>query len=164
VRRGIRSRAGRRGRWRFWGLALAVVLAGVVGAALVAVVTRGNSSRRVARPRHRLPRGVCSATDVANKTLPTVVTISAGNGPSGGTGSGEIIRGEGYILTNNHVISVAANGGQVSVLFSDGHSPPATITGRDPQADLAVIRVDGQPSLPVIPFGSSKDVVVASPS
>ena len=106
---------------------------------------------------------MCSATDVANKTLPTVVTISAGNGPSGGTGSGEIIPGEGYILTNNHGISVAANGGQVSVLFSDGHGAPATITGRDPKADLAVIKVDGRPSLPVIPSASSKDVVVGQP-
>jgi hypothetical protein len=49
-----------------------------------------------------------------------------------GTGSGEIIRSKGYILTNNPVISVAANGGQVSVLFSDGHSAPATITAAIP--------------------------------
>jgi S1-C subfamily serine protease len=55
-----------------------------------------------------------------------------------GTGSGEVIRSDGYILTNNHVISVAAQGGSVEVLFSDGQSSPATITGRDPQTDLAV--------------------------
>ena len=48
-------------------------------------------------------------------------------------------------------------------MFSDGHSASATITGRDPQADLAVIKVNGQPSLSVIPFGSSKDVVVCQP-
>src|SRR4029453_7598081 len=52
---------------------------------------------------------------------------------------------------------------KVSVLFNDGTSVPATITGRDPKADLAVIKVDGQKDLPVIPFGSSKDVVVGQP-
>ena len=41
-----------------------------------------------------------------------------------------MIRSDGYILTNNHVISVAAQGGSVEVLFSDGQSSPATITGR----------------------------------
>ncbi|HEY0813072.1 MAG TPA: trypsin-like peptidase domain-containing protein [Pseudonocardia sp.] len=152
------------GRWRFWaGLALAVVLGGIVGGALVAVVTRGNSPAAASTAAAPAGASVCSATDVADKTLPTVVTISASNGQSGGTGSGEIIRGDGYILTNNHVISVAANGGHVSVVFSDGHSAPATITGRDPKADLAVIKIDGQPPLPVIPFGSSKDVVVGQP-
>jgi hypothetical protein len=132
VRRGIRSRAGRRGRWRFWGLALAVVLAGVVGAALVAVVTRGNSS--VADSTAAAPAAAggvfghrCRQQDPAD-----------GGDHFGwqrserGTGSGEIIRGKGYILTNNPVISVAANGGQVSVLFSDGHSAPATITAAIP--------------------------------
>ena len=48
----------------------------------------------------------------------------------------------GYILTNNHVISIAAtDGGSVEVQFSDGKSSPATITGRDPQTDLAVLKV-----------------------
>jgi putative serine protease PepD len=74
-----------------------------------------------------------------------------------------VIRSSGYILTNNHVISIAATGGQVSVLFSDGHTAPAVITGRDPKADLAVIKVDGEPALPVIPFGSSASVVVGQP-
>src|SRR5262249_36083017 len=105
----------------------------------------------------------CSATNVANQTLPSVVTITATKGATGGTGSGEVIRSDGYILTNNHVISVAADGGSVEVLFSTGKTAPATITGRDPKADLAVIKVDGQPSLPVIPFGKSSDVVVGEP-
>ncbi|BBH64071.1 serine protease [Actinoplanes sp. OR16] len=95
--------------------------------------------------------------------LPSVVTISATNGQAGGTGSGEIIRSEGYILTNNHVISLAADGGQVSVLFNDGRTVPAVITGRDPKSDLAVIKVDGQSNLPVIAFGKSEDVQVGQP-
>ena len=103
---------------------------------------------------------VCDVTSVANKVIPSVVTISArGNGGSG-TGSGEVIRSDGYILTNNHVIAVAANGGSVEVQFSDGQSAPATITGRYSQTDLAVLKADVSRTLPVIAMGSSSSVQV----
>jgi len=64
-----------------------------------------------------------SSTTIANDVLPSIVTISASRGQTGGSGSGEIIRADGYILTNDHVISVAANGGSVEVLLSDGRRP-----------------------------------------
>ena len=88
-----------------------------------------------------------------------MVTISARKGDKGGTGSGSIIRSDGYILTNNHVVALAADGGKVSVLFSNGKTAPATITGRDPLTDVAVIKVD-ESKLPVITLGSSSGVVV----
>lgn len=93
-----------------------------------------------------------------------MVTISA-SGPGGsGTGSGEVIRPDGYILTNNHVISIAAaSGGSVEVLFSDGETAPATITGRDPQTDLAVLKVQASHQLKVISLGSSSSVQVGQP-
>ena len=61
-----------------------------------------------------------------------------------GTGSGVIIRADGYILTNNHVVAVAANGGTITADFYQGHARrcPARIVGRDPKTDLAVVRVD----------------------
>jgi putative serine protease PepD len=65
-------------------------------------------------------------------------------------------------LTNNHVIAIAANGGSVEVLFADGQTAPATITGRDPQTDLAVLKVDTVPKLPVIALGSSATVKVGA--
>jgi putative serine protease PepD len=68
----------------------------------------------------------CQVSQVAQKDLPSVVTISAKSGSSGGTGSGEIIRSDGYILTNNHVVAPAVNGGTLSVQFSDGKTAPAT--------------------------------------
>jgi putative serine protease PepD len=91
-----------------------------------------------------------------------VVTIAAsGSGGGGaGTGSGEVIRSDGYILTNNHVISIAANGGSVEVLFSDGQTAAATITGRDPQSDLAVLKVQTSHLPKVISLGSSSSVKV----
>lgn len=151
--------------WRVW---VSAAIAAVLGAVIGGVVVNANQSSGSPSGGSSLGVGsdkaaTCAATAVAEKTLPSVVTISASSGEAGGTGSGEVIRDDGYILTNNHVISVAANGGQVSVLFNDGRSVPATITGRDPKADLAVIKVEGQQNLSVIPFGSSKDVVVGQP-
>jgi putative serine protease PepD len=146
---------GRERRWLPWAIGgAALVVGGLIGG-LIASATSSSSTSQA---------GACDATSVANKALPSVVTISARapDGKSGGTGSGEVIRSDGYILTNNHVISVAANGGTVEVLFNDGKSTPATITGRDPKADLAVVKVS-ETDLPVIPFGSSKDVTVGEP-
>jgi putative serine protease PepD len=142
-------------RWVPWAIGAGVLVVGGLIGGLIVSATDSSSTN--------LNSVACNATSVANKTLPTIVTISARNGTSGGTGSGEVIRSEGYILTNNHVISVAATSGTIEVLFNDGKTVPATLTGRDPQADLAVLKVNDQPSLPVIPFGSSSDLVVGQP-
>src|SRR5215813_6486039 len=106
----------------------------------------------------------CAVTQVANEVIPSVVTIAA-HGPNGsGTGSGEVIQSDGYILTNNHVISMAAgSGGSVEVQFSDGQVESATITGRDPQTDLAVLKVQTSRQLKVIALGSSSSVQVGEP-
>jgi putative serine protease PepD len=103
-------------------------------------------------------------TSVADQVIPSVVTISARGSGGGGTGSGEVIRSDGYILTNNHVIAVAASGGSVDVLFANGQSAPATITGRDPQTDLAVLKVDTSIKLKVIALGESSSVKVGQPT
>ena len=59
-------------------------------------------------------------TSVANQVVPSVVTIAARGLEGAGTGSGEVIKSDGYILTNNHVISIAAaSGGSVHVMFAD---------------------------------------------
>jgi putative serine protease PepD len=92
-----------------------------------------------------------------------VVTIAVQGSSGAGTGSGEVIKSDGYILTNNHVIAAAASGGKVEVKFSDGTTAPATITGRDPLTDLAVIKVNGQHRLKPIRFGSSASVHVGEP-
>src|SRR5215831_3465795 len=83
----------------------------------------------------------CDVPSIADEELPSVVTIFAGGGPSGGVGSGEVIRSDGYILTNNHVILPAVPSGSFQVVFTDGSTASATITGRDPLTDLAVIHV-----------------------
>jgi putative serine protease PepD len=102
-------------------------------------------------------------TSVADQVVPSVVTIAASGSGGSGTGSGEVIRSGSYILTNNHVISIAASGGSVEVLFAGGQTAPATITGRDPQTDLAVLKVQTSHQPKVISLGSSSSVKVGQP-
>jgi putative serine protease PepD len=104
-------------------------------------------------------------TPVADKVLPSVVTISAtpASGKGGSTGSGEVYKSDGYILTNNHVIATAASGGKVEVLFADGTSAPASIVGRDALTDLAVLKAPLPSGVPPITIGSSSSLQVGSP-
>jgi putative serine protease PepD len=74
-----------------------------------------------------------------------------------------VLSSAGYILTNNHVIAIAANGGKVEVLFADGTSAPATIVGRDVLTDLAVLKVNDGKNLKPIALGSSGSLVVGQP-
>jgi putative serine protease PepD len=60
---------------------------------------------------------------------------------------------------NNRVIAPAASGGSLTVLFSDGKTAAATLVGRDPLTDLAVIKVS-ETGLTAIPIGSSGSLVV----
>jgi putative serine protease PepD len=109
------------------------------------------------------PVSACNVQKVSDRVLPSVVTIFA-RGPGGaGTGSGSIIDTSGYILTNNHVISPAANGGSVQVLFSDGTEVQARIAGRDPATDLAVLRVEPPHGLKPIAVGSSAELAIGQP-
>jgi len=105
----------------------------------------------------------CSVTNVADEVLPSVVTITASGSAGAGTGSGEVIRSDGYILTNNHVISPAVNGGKVEVQFQSGAAVAATIVGRDILTDLAVLKVTPPFDLKAIAMGSSDSVVVGQP-
>jgi len=88
------------------------------------------------------PQG--SVAEVAGRVVPAVVSIEIRVGENGGTGSGVMLNGEGYIVTNNHVVSLAASNPDASleVIFSDGSRVGASIVGRDPKTDLAVIKVE----------------------
>lgn len=82
--------------------------------------------------------------------------------PTVGLGSGVIVSPDGYILTNNHVIDGAD---QIEVTLADGRQAKAALVGRDPDTDLAVLRIQLS-NLPVITFGNDVnsrvgDVVLA---
>jgi putative serine protease PepD len=151
-----------RRRGRRFGVAVAAVVgllaAGAVGGVIALAVHDDSESETPTAD-----RSACVATNVATHGLPSVVTIAVQGAGASGTGSGEVIRADGEILTNNHVISAAANGGTISVLFSDGETADAHLVGRDPQTDLAVIKVDVDRKLRVIQFGNSHALSVGEP-
>ncbi|GAA3891230.1 hypothetical protein GCM10022381_36450 [Leifsonia kafniensis] len=107
--------------------------------------------------------GFCDAATVAARVLPAIVTINVVSSAGGGVGTGSIIRDDGYILTNNHVISDAANGATIIVTFSNGQQVPATLIGRSPQADIAVVKVDIGSKLPAVAIGDSDMLAVGQP-
>ncbi len=77
------------------------------------------------------------------------------NGPSqrqSGLGSGVIVSPDGYIITNNHVIETAD---QIEIALNDGRKFGARLIGRDPETDLAVLKIDTDGQLPVITLAAS---------
>ena len=99
---------------------------------------------------------------IAAKVLPSVVNIDVAGSGESDTGTGVVIRSDGYILTNNHVVAAAKDGGRIRVTFSDGSETSASITGTDPASDLAVIRVH-RSNLKPAAFGDSGAVRVGDP-
>jgi serine protease Do len=74
-----------------------------------------------------------------------------------GTGSGFIIRKDGLILTNNHVVD---NAQEITVTLNDKQQYKAKILGRDPKTDLAVIKIEPKASLPAATLGDSEGLRV----
>jgi putative serine protease PepD len=140
---------------------VAAVLGGIVGG-LVVSRRDGGPVTLPATPAGSTARPAGSIADIAAKSLPSVVTIKVEGADASGTGSGFVLRQDGYILTNNHVAEAAGASGKITVIFSDGKTSAAKIIGRDASYDLAVIRVDRH-GLPVLPLGSSSSVVVGDP-
>ena len=74
-------------------------------------------------------------------------------------GSGFIIDKDGYIITNNHVIEDAD---EIKVQLTNEEEYPATVVGRDPRTDLALIKIDGAKKLHPLPLGDSESLKVGS--
>jgi S1-C subfamily serine protease len=150
----------------------AVLLVSGVGGGLGWYLTKSEGETPLLAPGTQLSKvdpGVTrkpgSVSDIAAKVTPAVVSIEVRVGQSGATGSGVVIDGEnGYIVTNNHVVSGAdgVEGAEIRAVFSDGSGSPARIVGRDPASDIAVIKVE-KPGLLTASLGSAKDVVVGDP-
>ena len=98
--------------------------------------------------------------DVAAAAGPSVVTVQASSQQGSGEGSGVVIAAGGYIVTNNHVVTLDGQTADASITVetSDGRLLAGEMVGTDPVVDLAVIKVDAE--LPVVTFASSDDVRV----
>ncbi|GLZ54310.1 trypsin-like peptidase domain-containing protein [Actinomycetospora sp. NBRC 106378] len=144
-------------------LALAVgAIGGVVGHLTAegadTVVDPGATLAQVDAGKER-PAG--SVADVAGRVVPAVVSIEVRSGTTGGTGSGVVVDPRGDIVTNNHVVSLAATDPRATLeaVFASGVRAPAQIVGRDPQTDIAVIKVNVADPV-VAQLGRSSDLRV----
>jgi putative serine protease PepD len=142
------------------------VVAGALGGALgytLAGRDRGGTQLGAspdAAPAALAQRAPESLAGVAERVLPSVVTIRAGGRGGTNLGSGFVISNEGHVLTNDHVVGGGATPPMVT--FHDGTSSPAELVGRDPESDLAVIHVDASGLTPV-QLGDSAGVAVGDP-
>jgi serine protease Do len=123
-----------------------------------------------------VPKGVPNSfADLAEGASPGVVNISVkkaqsaqtpeelfffgrrfhGQEPRPSLGSGFVISKDGYIVTNNHVIEDVD---EITVQFEDGSKLPAEVIGRDPKTDVALIKVETDKELFVLPLGQSSGV------
>ncbi|MFD7236383.1 S1C family serine protease [Streptomyces syringium] len=104
-----------------------------------------------------------SVAAIANKALPSVVTIEAqSSSGEGGTGTGFVYDKEGHILTNNHVVASAAEGGKLRATFSNGKKYEAEVIGRAQGYDVAVLKLKDVPAgtLKPLPLGDSERTAV----
>ncbi|MFY1700288.1 MULTISPECIES: trypsin-like peptidase domain-containing protein [Micromonospora] len=146
---------------------ITALLAGTLGGALgYAFAVRGGAGAGTvlgagsAEPPALAQRRPESLAGVAERVLPSVVTVRV-NGLGGTSeGSGFIVSADGHVITNDHV--VAGGTGRASVIFHDGTSAQATLVGQDPESDIAVIKVS-RTGLRPVEFGDSDALAVGDP-
>ena len=100
-----------------------------------------------------------SVPAVAQTILPSTVQISAefGGSKGGATGSGFVLDRQGHIITNNHVVAeAAADDGPIEIVDQDGNRYEATVVGRSPVYDLAVLYAKGATGLEPAALGASR--------
>lgn len=142
-------------------IALAVV-AGLVGSAVGDFTTNGTllgHKVNLVSVSSNIERAPGSIAGIAQRVLPSVVSISTETSSGSATGSGFIIESSGYILTNNHVVDGASGGGAITVTLNSGRSLPATIVGTDTAYDLAVLKISAT-NLRALQFGDSDKIQV----
>ncbi|MFC0029131.1 S1C family serine protease [Micromonospora chaiyaphumensis] len=144
---------------------ITALLAGSLGSALTyaflrgggGVPTLGAQSGQAPALAQRKPE---SLAGVAEKVLPSVVTVRVASLGGTSEGSGFVVSADGHIVTNDHV--VAGGPGKATVVFNDGSTAPGTVVGQDPESDIAVIKVT-RAGLKPVEFGDSDALAVGDP-
>jgi len=170
IQPGVPAEPARRpGRWRLGvaaGLVGAALIGGGAGAGVVALTddntvatASGASAQSVVI---KDAQNATSTTAAAAKAAPSVVTIYVSSGSGSGSGSGVVLSADGYVLTNNHVVTLDSSTDQatVQVRTSDGTLYDAKVVGTDPTSDLAVVKLSDASGLTPATFADSDDVQV----
>jgi putative serine protease PepD len=157
------------------GLAIGALVGGASGAGAFAVMNGLQSPSSVSSDATGTQNVTINDTDsvsrttaVAAKASPSVVTLAVSGADGAGTGSGIVLSDDGYVLTNNHVVTLDGSVSDPTIQVTDnsGKLYSATLVGTDPVFDLAVIKLDGASSLTPMDVADSSalnvgDAVVA---
>ncbi|MEE6259450.1 trypsin-like peptidase domain-containing protein [Plantactinospora sonchi] len=160
--------APRRGLAPFFLVSLVTaMLAGALGGSLgYAFAVRGGAGGTTAlgstgaEPPATAQRPPDSVAGVAERVLPSVVTVRVSGSGGVGLGSGFVVTQDGYVITNDHVVGAGAD--SATVVFNDGSTAPAEVVGKDPESDIAVIKVS-RTGLTPVEFGDSDAIAVGDP-
>ena len=141
---------------------------GAIGASLVNddnnnVGSGGNTVVNIPARKAPLSAKNQSIPAVAAKLLPSTVQIVAEykGRAQGATGSGFVYDDKGHVITNNHVVAdAAADKGPIDVIDETGKHHRATVVGRSPVYDIAVLKVEGAEKLQPVAFGSAAQMLV----
>ncbi|MFG2308895.1 S1C family serine protease [Streptomyces sp. NPDC048566] len=148
---------------------VAALVAGGVGGGLGYSLAKNNDdatgSTTVSAPSTsgQVKRASGTVANVAATALPSTVTIEAqSTSGEGGTGTGFVFDTQGHILTNNHVVAEAVDGGKLTATFPNGKKYDAEVVGHAQGYDVAVIKLKNAPSGDLTPLklGNSDQVAV----
>jgi putative serine protease PepD len=170
VQPGVPAQPSRRpGRWRLGvaaGLVGAALVGGGAGAGVMALTDDGGVATASGASAQSVvikdAENATSTTAAAAKAAPSVVTVYVSAGSGSGSGSGVVLSADGYVLTNNHVVTLDSSTDQatVQVRTSDGTLYDAEVVGTDPTSDLAVVKLANASGLTPATFADSDEVQV----
>ncbi|ASW57381.1 peptidase S1 [Plantactinospora sp. KBS50] len=143
------------------------LLAGALGGVLgFAFAVRGGATTPTAlgAPDASAPAAAQRPPDsfagVAERLLPSVVTVRSSGADGTSVGSGFVATADGYVITNQHVVD--GSRGPATVEFSDGSTTTANVVGEDAESDIAVIKAQ-RGGLTPVRFGDSEAIAVGDP-
>jgi putative serine protease PepD len=96
--------------------------------------------------------------DIAERVRPAIVQIEVETASGKGSGSGVLLRTDGHVLTNQHVIDGAE---KITVVMADGREVAGKLVGGDPDTDVAVVKLDGA-SFPIATLGTASGLKVGN--
>jgi S1-C subfamily serine protease len=165
------SRSGssdRRGRSWFLVAVVAALIGAGVGAGVTALTDHNNSSSTLApiKESNAAPGaaidGGANIPSLVRELMPAVVSIDVKTAGEEDEGTGMIISADGMVVTNFHVIALAAQDGGALTVTESGSTAPvkATLVGTDQTDDVALLKINGASNLKTITFGDSDKAVV----